>query len=218
MTKPKTQDYNDEDWQNLQQVSGKRQTGERLGRLCGWLASAAAVAFFVFLCLTECICRSGIGLVPSTPTPFPLEPVGILIAQQAVKFIEFDVVDGWQMIGDDGLMYSIGSSGLKIFVFSADGDPVACVNTIVQVVSLDTVVDQATYDTTLRIAGTEPSIIAVVDGHMIDSGNPTRGLYAAFGHGPWVYLFAWDAFDEETRANLEEIAAYTLDSIRFVSQ
>lgn len=158
----------------------------------------------------------GISIAPPTPTSTAPEPISPLIAAEILSHLKFKVVDGWQMIGD-GQQYSNGPALLSVFVFDGGSATLReCVEATLQVVSESTVIDSWVYDDFSHTVAGEPAFVAVVEGHSSDDpGRPFRGLYVAFRRGGWIYLFAWDAFDEETQERLESVAFYTLESIEF---
>ena len=128
--------------------------------------------------------------------------------------IFFEAPAGWVELRP-GVWSESGATLLTIFVFDAGVSTAkGCVDTVLQVVSEQSLVNNVTFDaSSLKIAGL-PAVIAVADG-ISRTGNGTifRGVYAGVSSGDWVYVFAWDAFGEVAASTVTQEAALILGSI-----
>ena len=196
-------------------VLGRSAASKVMGRMITRIKpkTAKVVVCMALLGLVGLACGTNETATLVVATPTLPQPAGSLIAREAISNLEFEVPEGWQMIGHDRLSYSTGVSLLNVFVFDAESaDPVSGINSLLEAISEDTVIERITYDTTATVASFN-TVTVSIEGRMIDSDNHTHGLYVAFERAPWVYLFAWDTFDEDV--DLMEVASLTLASIRF---
>ena len=166
----------------------------------------------LFFAITAC----GVGYKEfSTSSNNCDNPVSDSTANVALSQISFSVAPGWTEIKPKRL-YATGPSLLNIFIFdSSVTSPKICVETMIEVVSVQSVVDNYEINSSEISVDGIPVIMAVADGYSDSSRvTPFRGIYAGFKYSEWIYVFAWDAFGLDAVRTITDEAIFAIQSVR----
>ena len=134
-------------------------------------------------------------------------------ADTALSRISFEVPSNWSEIKHNQKYLAQGSL-LTVFVFQTSAPPKTCVETMIQVVSGQSVVESYRMDATNFYIDGKSAAMAVADGYFDSSKTaPFRGIYAGVGSGTWVYVFAWDSSGIEAVRTVADDATFTIGTI-----
>jgi len=151
----------------------------------------------------------------SSPSNNCSNPVSDSSTNQALSQISFYVPQGWTEIKSKQ-QYATGPALLNVFVFNSSGTSAkSCVETMVEVVSAQSIVDNYKINSSEFSVNGAPAVMAVADGYSDSSREtPFRGIYTGFENDNWIYVFTWDAFGLDAVGSITDDAIFTIQSIK----